>query len=62
MTMLDYYSMTIAESKDFDKIVQKNGTVVGIEWDKEHYTNNKLYEYQGNIFSVNSYHGIVDIR
>lgn len=62
MTMLDFYKLSIGESlKLRDKVIVE-GTRVGTVFNRETYRNNDLIEYQGNVFQIDSYLGIVDIK
>ena len=62
MNMVDFYKMSIGEGIDLRKEVIKNGKAAGTTFNRETYRHNDLYEYNGNLFQIDSQLGIVDIN
>ena len=63
MTMLDFYKLSINDSKELRKKVESEGRFIKqTEQVTEHYRPAIIYEYNGDTFKIDSYLGIIDIN
>jgi hypothetical protein len=62
MTMKDYYMMSIGAGMELRKKVEKFGEFLYKDFIDEYLRHAKVYKYEGNVFWIDSIHGIIDIK
>ena len=61
MTMEKLYEMPISHKLELRKKVEKLGQFLREEWLEDSYRPTKVYKYEGQVYYIDSYHGIIDI-
>lgn len=62
MTMKTFYQMSIGEGIKLRKQVENLGKFLREEFIPEYYRHSKVYKYNGNVYWIDSIHGIIDIK
>lgn len=62
MVLEDYYRLSIGDGIQLRKEIEKTGELLKEEFIPDYYRYVNLYKYNGNIYYIDHYLGIIDIK